>query len=106
MSGDFCMYLFVRSDFCLSSGQTGYRNTIGRAGNIIKSCILEELNGDWISAMFAAYAQFDVGAGFSCPPASHLYQLADTYLVQLGCWVKLKNSVFEIVVQNLTGVIS
>jgi hypothetical protein len=63
-------------------GETGDRHAERRAGHIVETVSVAELDGSRVAAMLAADAQLD--AGRVCGPALRLrfHQFADAVLVQ------------------------
>ena len=75
------MALFADGSLC--GGKASDRYTVGRAGNIVKTYVVAELNRGGISAVFTAYSEMDIRTGLATELGSHLYELADTLLVKL-----------------------
>ena len=57
----------------LSGGKAGYRHTIRRAGYIVKTYAMAEIDTGRIAAMFAADAQMDIRTGRTAKLGSHFY---------------------------------
>ena len=71
-------------DSSLSGGQSGDGHAEGRAGDVVQANLVAELNAHGIAAVLAADAVVQLSAGGLALGDSHLHQLADAGLVQLG----------------------
>ena len=56
-------------------------DTIRRAAHIVHSCSVAEFNANRISAVFAAYTNFEVFACLTAALYPHLYQLSYAILI-------------------------
>ena len=82
-----------RLDGCLCSSKAGDGNTVGRAGDVVQTNIVAELNAGGVAAVLAADAQTQVRVGGAAVSSSHLDQLADTNLIQMLERIALVNLV-------------
>src|ERR1019366_5624905 len=71
--------------------QTGYRHTIGRAGNVVHPDLVAELDGARFAAVLAADPDFEIFAGSAAQLGRHLDELADAFLIEHRERVGLKD---------------
>ena len=99
--GLFLPHVFVAAvgvDLGLRRRQAGDGHAEGRAGDVVQTGPVAEVDGGRIAAVFAADAQLDVGTGLFAQFGGHFYQLAHAVLVQPGERVGLVNLVIVVVV--------
>lgn len=82
------------------------RHAVRRAGNIVQTDLVAELDGRRIAAVLAADAAMQVGTGASAEFDSHLHQFADADLVELGKRVELVDLVLVIRRQELARIVT
>ena len=70
-------------DCSLSSSKTSDRYTEGRAGYVVKSNAVAELNGCGVTTVLTADTNVEVGVYGTAEGYSHVHELANTGLVEL-----------------------
>ena len=99
----FLSLLFNRS---LSSSQTGNRNTIRRAGNIVQTDGIEELNGLRITAVFTADTQMQIRIGCAAFNGSTANQFANAVNIDGSKRISNINAFGSVFVKNSTGIVT
>src|SRR4051812_29969009 len=75
------LFCFLRQDG-LGSGKTGHRHAVRRAGDIVQSNAVEEVNGIRITAVFTAYTQLQIGPCLTATLDSNAHEFAHTFLIE------------------------
>ena len=82
------------------------RDAEGRAGHIVETDVMAELDGGRIAAVLAADAAVQLGAGLASQLDRHLHQLADADGVEAGEGIGLVDLVRIVCRQELAGVVT
>ena len=85
----------------LSGSQTGDRNTERRAGHIVQTHVVAELDGGRVAAVLTADAQAQIRAGLAAVLGSHLNQRAYAILIQVSKRIALIDLIVVVVAQEL-----
>ena len=72
----------ITSQLRLSGGYSGHRYPIGRAGDIVQTRPMKEINRIRLPPVFAANAQFQIGIALASPAHAQIDQLAHAFFVQ------------------------
>lgn len=103
---DDLLLVLQTADSGLCSSQAGDRHAVRRARNIVQTDIVAELNGARVAAMLAADAKMNIRAGGAAKLGCHLYQFANTLLIESCKRVVLVNLLLIVSVQELTSIVT
>src|ERR1700722_6338425 len=96
---------------CFSSGSLGCGESRGqhaewRTRNVVQSSAIAELDGRWLTSMFAANSHLQIGARLAPAFCRHLHQLAHALLIERGKWILLQNALGKICRQHFVDVVT
>src|SRR5580658_6038198 len=94
------------ADRRLRRGQPGDGYAIGRAGDVIHSEAVTELDRIGFATMLAADADFQIGPGGAAQLHRHLNQFADAFLVENREWISLEDLQLLVVFAELRVVVA
>ena len=90
----------------LRGGQPCGEQPEGRAGDVVESDFVAELDGFRIAAMFAADADLQVGPGVASLGSGHLDEDTDASLVEGGEGVLLEDALLDVGRQEVVDVVA
>ena len=93
-------------DSSLSSSKTSDRYTEGRAGYVVKSNAVAELNGRGISAVLTADTNVEVLVNRTSKGNCHVHKLTNTGGIELSEGIVLEDLGVVVSVQELAGVVT
>lgn len=94
------------SECSLSSSQSSDRNTERRAGYIIQTDLVAELNRCRVAAVLTADTAVELWINWLTKFKSHFHKLAYAVLVELSKWIVLVDLCIIVSIEELTSVIS
>ena len=94
------------SDCCLSCCQTCNRYTEWRAGYIVKTNLVAELNRRWVTTVLTTNTAVKFAVYRFSKFQSCFHQLANTFLVKFSKWIVLEDFSIIVCIQELTSIIT